>query len=344
MHGRRREAVPGGAGEQHVAVAVRLAEAAQDLQRRARHDRVQGQRDEAQAGRQAVQHRVEAARLRLVLGQLPGRLLLDQTVEAAHELPHRLERRRDLHGVQVRRTGGHHRLAGGRHGGEPVACRTASAAPPPAAPADRAAAVLGDHGDGAAHQVAQLVGELAVVAALEALERDDPVLAERDLAEQVVAQGVDAVGLHHRERVEHVAARLAHLLAAHEQEAVDELALGQLVAGAHEHRRPDDGVELEDVLGHQVHRRRPVAGEVLAGAGVRQRREVVDERVDPDVDDLLRVPRHGDAPLERRAADGDVLQALLDEGERLVVARLRPDPLGVGAEEGARAGPDRRRA
>ena len=59
------------------AVAVRLPEPAQDLDGRARHDRVQAERHQAQARRQVVQDRVEAGRLRLVLGELPRRLLLD---------------------------------------------------------------------------------------------------------------------------------------------------------------------------------------------------------------------------------------------------------------------------
>ena len=107
---------------------------------------------------------------------------------------------------------------------------------------------------------------------------------------------------------------------------------GQLVAGAHQQGRPDDGVELEDVLGEEVERRPVDRREVLAGPGVRERREVVDERVDPDVDHLLVVPRHGHAPGDARAADADVLEALLDERERLVEARPRLDPAGMRAE------------
>ena len=75
-----------------------------------------------------------------------------------------------------------------------------------------------------------------------------------------------------------------------------------------------------------------LVGEVLALAGVAQRRVVVEERVDPDVDDLRLVPRHRHAPLEPGARQRHVAQAALDERERLVVAVPRRDesgPLGV---------------
>ena len=109
--------------------------------------------------------------------------------------------------------------------------------------------------------------------------------------------------------------------------------LGQLDAGRHQHRRPEDGVELEDVLAHHVERRRPEAlRQVLAVAREGERRVVVEQRVEPDVEDVARVPRDLDAPVELRAAERDVVQAAADERERLVVAVARADevgPLGV---------------
>ncbi len=111
---------------------------------------------------------------------------------------------------------------------------------------------------------------------------------------------------------------------------MDELGARRLVAGAPQQRRPDHRVELEDVLGQQVDVGRPVAPlEVVAGPGVGQGRDVVDQRVDPDVDHLLGIPRHGDAPGDRLAADGDVVEAALDERQGLVVTRPGPHPVGV---------------
>ena len=64
--------------------------------------------------------------------------------------------------------------------------------------------------------------------------------------------------------------------------------------------------------------------------------EVVGERVEPHVGDVVRVPRERDAPLERGAADREVAQAAADQAERLVAAvlgRHRGRVFGVPVEE-----------
>ena len=103
-----------------------------------------------------------------------------------------------------------------------------------------------------------------------------------------MAQHVGAELFDHRERVEHVAERLRHLVAiGAEQEAVDEDVARDLDLGGHQQRRPVDRVELEDVLADHVEVRRPVAlGQVLAGAGVGERGVVVEQRVEPDIEDV----------------------------------------------------------
>src|SRR5439155_8041407 len=58
----------------------------------------------------------------------------------------------------------------------------------------------------------------------------------------------------------------------------------------------------------------------LALSRVRERRVVVEESVEPDVEDLGLVPRHGYAPAEPGPSEGDVVEAALDERERLVVS------------------------
>ena len=97
-----------------------------------------------------------------------------------------------------------------------------------------------------------------------------------------------AVGPERRDevvRVEEVAAALAHPLAAgREQPAVDPDLARRLEPGAPQHRRPEDRVEPGDVLADDVEVGRPPALERLrvvreAGAG-----DVVDQRVEPDVD------------------------------------------------------------
>ena len=61
---------------------------------------------------------------------------------------------------------------------------------------------------------------------------------------------------------------------------------------------------------------------------VGQRAQVVDERIGPDVGDLLRIPRDRDAPRLRRAADREVAQAARDEAPRLVVPEAGQHEVG----------------
>src|ERR1700709_1066524 len=60
--------------------------------------------------------------------------------------------------------------------------------------------------------------------------------------------------------------------------------------------------------------------EALPLAGERQCRVVVQERVEPDVEDVVGVPRDLDAPGQLRAAEADVVEAAADERQGLAVA------------------------
>ena len=194
---------------------------------------------------EAAQHRVELLAGALVLRQPPRRPLLDVAVQPAHALPDLLERERQLGAVDVRGDA----LAQAREVlGQRRLRRSARHLPVAVAP---------DHPDRAAGEVAELVGELGLVAQLEGRGGDRAVLPEGHLAQQVEAQRVGAEALDHRERVEHVAQRLAHLLAVHQQVAVHEDVLGQLELGGHQQRGPVDGVEAQDVLRDQVVARGP---------------------------------------------------------------------------------------
>ena len=131
--------------------------------------------------------------------------------------------------------------------------------------------------------------------------------------------------------------RLGHLvlgarLVLHQQEAVDEDLARELDVRRHQHRGPEDRVELEDVLADDVERRPERVRQVLALAREGQGRVVVQERVEPDVEDVALVPRHLDAPGQLGAAERDVVEAAVDERQRLVVAGARRHevrPLGV---------------
>ncbi len=276
----------------------------------------------AQALGEAVERLVELAGARGVLGQRPRRALLHQAVEPLHDAPDVLDGARDVEALEV---GGERARRVGHLGGQLAVVAAVGG--------HHAVPVPADHADHPVEQVAELVGQFLGVAGLEALGGERAVLAEAHLARQVVAQRVDAVPLDEREGVDHVAGGLAHLLAALEDVAVDHQPPGQLEAGRHQHGRPDDRVELEDVLGHQLQVGRPeLLDEVLAGAGVAEGGAVVEQRVDPDVDRLLGVPRHRHAPLHLGARHRQLVEAQLDHAARLVEPRLRLDPARVGVE------------
>ena len=113
--------------------------------------------------------------------------------------------------------------------------------------------------------------------------------------------------------------------------AVDVLRQGHV--HAHEHRGPDDGVEADDLLADEV----DVGGEIalviggVVGVVVQtQRARVVEQRVDPDVYNVAGVEVHGDAPVEARTADAQILQTGLDEVvDHLVDAGARLEEVGV---------------
>ena len=77
------------------------------------------------------------------------------------------------------------------------------------------------HGHAAVDQVAQVVGEVGVVAAHEAVPGHVGVLVEGDLAQRHVARAVPAERRHHVAGLQEVAAALAHPLALGQQPAVD---------------------------------------------------------------------------------------------------------------------------
>ena len=163
----------------------------------------------------------------------------------------------------------------------------------------------------------------------------------RHVGHEVVAVALDAEEVDDLLGEDGVAAALRHLLALarlgvlDEQEAVRQHVLGHRQAGGHEHRGPDHAVEADDVLAHDVLLGRPEARKALGGLGVAIAggRDVVDEGVEPHVGHVVGVEGQRDAPVERGARDGEVLEAALDEAHDLVATDLRLDEVGVSGIE-----------
>ena len=117
----------------------------------------------------------------------------------------------------------------------------------------------------------------------------------------------------------------------------------RLEPGGHQHRGPVHRVEAQDVLADEVVVDGPPLGEARVVGRVADRGAVVEQRVDPHVRDVLRIPRQRHAPVDRRAAHREVLQTAADEAEHLVQPRLglhrvgmlgvvREQPVGVARE------------
>ncbi len=89
-------------------------------------------------------------------------------------------------------------------------------------------------------------------------------------------------------------------------------------------------MEARDVFADHVQRRGPPSPErraiVIAEP---QRRDVVDERVEPDVHHALRVERQRDAPGLPCAADGDVVETALDDVQDFVAPDVWLQELGM---------------
>ncbi len=194
---------------------------------------------------------------------------------------------------------------------------------------DEPAAVLGDHRQGPLGEIAEVVGEVGVDAPHDRLVRVVAVLAERHLAQEEVAQGIDAVMFGERRRRDDVADRLRHLLAAIEQKPVHHDLSRQRQPGRHQEGWPEDRVKAADVLADDMSVGRPVRrarGRLVRVAGAGQ---VIGQRVDPDIHDVLRVVRHRNAPGEGGPADRKIVQPAADEAHDLVPVLLGRDEVGV---------------
>src|SRR5207302_11023514 len=100
-------------------------------------------------------------------------------------------------------------------------------------------------------------------------------------------------------------------------------------SGRDQHRRPVQAVETRDVLPDHVKVGGPPALEHRYVGPISDTGDVVDQRIAPDVDDVLVVAGEGNAPFDGRARDAEVLQAGPEPPEALVATRRWLDEIGV---------------
>ena len=188
-------------------------------------------------------------------------------------------------------------------------------------------------------EVAPAVGQVGVVDLLHALEADGAVGAGHHVGHKVVAIALDAQHVDNVLRSNGVTAALGHLLGlaglgiAHSQEAVGKDVLGQGLADGHEHGRPNNAVEADDVLTHNMELRGPAIGQLGTGLvgvdTVADGGHIVEQRIEPHVGHVALVKRDLNAPVKARTAHGKVVEAALDKAAHLVHAERRLDKIGV---------------
>ena len=193
-----------------------------------------------------------------------------------------------------------------------------------------AARVLADHGQRPGEEIAQIVRQIRVQSREHGVVGKGGVQAEAHLAQQKIPGGVRAVFGGQFPGPDDVAEGFGHFGRIHVPVAVHVQTPVRFQPHRLEHGGPVDGVGFQDVFGDHVLGHGPVVREQRpvrpADAG-----EVVDEGVEPDVGDEIRVKGQGDAPGEAAGGPGDaqVFQRLLQKGQHLVAVALRRDELRV---------------
>ena len=299
------QAAPFG-GAVPIATVCRRANLREDLLAGGGNERREQDGADADGLEEVVHHTGKARAVGLVLGEHPRRGLVDILVRTLNDLEDGLQTVLELELL-------HLGLVLAAQGG---GCRDEIGVELTLGALDgqRAAEILLDHGGCAGDEVAEVVGKIDVDGVDEQLIAEIAVGAEREGTQQEETQRVHAEALGKHIGIDDIALGFAHLAAVHDEPAVAVDVLGQRHAHAHEHRGPDDGVEADDLLADKV----DVGGPELIVIVVLFVHEaesgaVVEQRIDPDIDDVAGVEVHRNAPGEARAGNAQILKAGLDE-------------------------------
>mmetsp|Transcript_31235 Transcript_31235/g.61841 ORF Transcript_31235/g.61841 Transcript_31235/m.61841 type:complete len:526 (-) Transcript_31235:167-1744(-) len=300
----------------------RYRELVQYFIRRRRNQRLVENGDAPQHLHEDVEHRVPPRSVGLV--EHPGRLHVDVLVGVADRGSQ--ERRVAVDGLFVdggggpwgeRRRRGQEVLVGGCVGADlgghgPVA-------------------VFVGQGDDPLQQVSERIGQLRVDPADHGIVRKVSVGAEGHLGHEKETRRVHSVGVHQIHGIDDVPQRFGDFLPLLRPPAVRKQSLRKRQVRGHEKGGPVDRVKAQDILPHDMERRGPVLRKVapLAVIGVPQRRHVIGQGIDPDVHDMIVVVGYRHAPLETRAADGEIPQTVLHKVQHLVSARRRGNEIGM---------------
>ena len=172
-------------------------------------------------------------------------------------------------------------------------------------------------------EVPKVVGQIAVDAANQGITAEVTVLTEVDFAEQEVADSIGTELVNEANGVNDIALGLTHLVAVHNQPAMAVNLFRQRQVEGHEDAGPYDGMETHDFLAHEVQISRPVLVEFFLVIKEANRRQVVGQRIEPHIDNVLFVDGHRNAPVKGRTGNAQIFQSLLDKVNHLIAAGHR---------------------
>ena len=304
----------------HRAFAGLLAQLLQQGAGGIGHDGPQAQGHLAHGQQQHVHDRAQTRGVAL-LEQGPRRLRIHVFVERAHQIPQGIQALGELGVAEQLDVIGHGRGAQ-LDDGLVVFAEFAGLG-------HLALKILGRHGQHAAEQVAQVVGQVGVDAGHHAFFTEGGIGTEMHLAQQEIAEGVQTVLLAHLQRFHHVAQGFGHLGIAHQPVTVHVQVLVHGQARGLEHGGPEHGMGLEDVLGHQMFA--GPEGLVLFTVRPAQSADVVQQGVEPHIADVILVEAPGQAGLG--TGDAQIFQrARFQHGQHFVAVALGADEVGMALD------------
>ncbi len=222
---------------------------AAQLRHFARHHRIEHTAYDAQRLRGVVQHRPRVRTRGFVLGQRPGLTHLHVAVGLAHHGRQAMQALVGPHALH-----GCHQLFGGL---ERCVAQQRLRLTRLLRRGDGAIKIATDQLGHTAEHIAQVIRQVRVIAPDKGLLRKRGILAQRHLGHQEVAERIHPVLVSELHRVDHIASRLAHLVAPHQPPAVGEDRLWHGQSHGLEHGRPVDRVRGQDILADQVIGGRP---------------------------------------------------------------------------------------
>jgi len=189
---------------------------------------------------------------------------------------------------------------------------------------------LTDHGEGAAHQVPQVVCEFRVDPRPERFLAESGVEPEDHLTGEAITGGIHPEGRGEFPWADHVSETLGHLPLAHPPVAVDVDPPGRGEPERAEHCGPVNTVGLEYVLGYDVFGNGPKAFKSFV-IRIADACEIVDEGVEPDVGHEVFVEREGNPPGKacRGPGNAEVLEGFAEKRKDLVAVAFGRDEPGV---------------